>query len=348
MKNIKNIAISIFIITISGLLTTQGLAQTRENGPWWPSPHGPEDQAGASNWITAEKIIAALQIPKTGETFELGHPYEASMPAFGNRPYYLMTTPPPMPASGPGVRIAVSDYFTGFIGQMGTQFDGLAHQGLNLPMADGSLETVYYNGFTAPELFQENRGRGGVEALGVENMKPFITRGILIDIAGFKGVDSLQAGYEVTMDDVHGALERQGMSVETIERGDAVLFNYGWAVNWTNPSKYNDSYVGVGENEGSPGIFADVGHWLVSRQVSLVGADTCCIEVRPRPVSESDDNPGDDNLHLILMLGSGIALLENMDLRELAAAEAWEFLFLTLPERIVGASGSPARPIAIR
>lgn len=118
-----------------------------------------------------------------------------------------------------------------------------------------------------------------------------------------------------------------------------MLVSGGWRTG-TNPSRYNDSYIGVGENEGSPGLYADVARWLVSRQVSLVGADSCCIEVRPRP--------GDDNLHLILMLEGGIALLENMDLRELAASEAWEFLFLTLPERIKGATGSPARPIAVR
>jgi len=327
-------------VSVGMLMTHQaGLSQTRERGPWWPSPHGAEDQAGASNYVTAEKILAALQIPRSGETFELGHPYEASMPAFGDRPYYLNVTPPPAPDDGQG-RVALSEYFTGYIGQMGTQFDALAHQGQNVRMADGSYQTVFYNGFTAEDLFATNRGRGGVEALGVEHMKPFITRGVLIDIAGFKGMSSLPAAYEVTMADVRGALERQGMTVDTIEPGDAVLFNYGWAVNWTNPSKYNDSYVGVGENEGSPGIYADVARWLVSRKVSLVGADSCCVEVRPRPAS--------DNVHLILMLGEGIPLLENLDLRELAAARAYEFLFLTLPERIVGATGSPARPIAVR
>ena len=97
--------------------------------------------------------------------------------------------------------------------------------------------------------------------------------------------------------------------------------------------------MGTGENEGSPGIFAEVAEWLVSRKVALVGADSCCIEVRPRPSAE--------NVHLILLLTEGIPLLENLELRELAAADAYEFLFLTLPERIKGATGSPVRPIAI-
>ena len=64
-------------------------AQTREKGPWWPSPHGVNDQAGNSNYITAEKILKALRIPKTGQTYELGRIYEAEMPQYGYRPYFL-------------------------------------------------------------------------------------------------------------------------------------------------------------------------------------------------------------------------------------------------------------------
>ncbi len=112
------------------------------------------------------------------------------------------------------------------------------------------------------------------------------------------------------------------------------------SVNWDNPSKYNDNYIGVGENEGSPGIFAEVTRWLISKKISIVGADSCCVEVRPRP--------GPENVHRMLFLGEGIPMVENMELRELAADEAYEFLFLTLPERLKGATGSMVRPIAIR
>ena len=146
-------------------------------------------------------------------------------------------------------------------------FDALSHQGRTVEMADGSFESVFYNGFTEEELTGGNRGQGGVEALGVEHMKPFITRGILVDIAAYKGLDTLGPRYEVTMEDVRGALGRQGMSEDTIEQGDAVLFHYGWSVNWTNPSKYNDSRFGVGENEGSPGIGSEVARWLATRKV---------------------------------------------------------------------------------
>ena len=316
-----------------------GFGQTRDQGPWWPSPHGPADQAGASNYVTAEKILEALQIPRTGQTYELGHPYEASMPQYGNRPYYLSVVPTPAPTQA-GEGAAHRDYFTGFIGQMGTQFDALGHQGETVEMADGSLKSVFYNGFTAEEMTGANQGLGGLEALGVEHMKPFITRGVLIDIAGYKGMASLPAGYEVTMDDVRGALARQDMAEDSVGQGDAVLFNYGWAANWTNPSKYNDSYVGTGENEGSPGIYTEVTRWLIDRRVALVGADSCCVEVRPRPSTE--------NVHRMLFLAEGIPLLENMELREVAGDDIHEFLFLALTERIEGATGSPVRPIAVR
>jgi len=314
-------------------------AQTRDNGPWWPGPHGADDEAGASNYVTPPKILQALQIPTTGQTYELGQVYEQGMPLYGERPWYMQITPPPEPTSGEG-GIALSEYFTGYIGQFGTQFDGLGHQAGNVEMADGSFETVFYNGFTKDELLGGNRGRDGLEALGVETMKPFITRGILIDVAGYKNMQPLPAAYEVTMADVRGALERQGMSEDTIQQGDAVLFNYGWAVNWDNPSKYNDNYIGVGENEGSPGIFAEVTRWLISKKISIVGADSCCVEVRPRP--------GPENVHRMLFLGEGIPMVENMELRELAADEGYEFLFITLPERLKGATGSMVRPIAIR
>lgn len=324
---------------VLSFVATTGDAQTREQGPWWPSVHGASDQAGSSNYITAEKILAALAIPRTGQTYELGHLYERSEPQYGDRPYFLDVLTRAA-TQNPGDPIVHTEYFTGFIGQMGTQIDALSHQGRYVRMADGSVQGVFYNGFTEKELNGARHGRNGVDALGVEKMKPFITRGILIDIAGYKGVTTLPAAYEVSLADVRGALARQHMNEDMIEPGDAVLFNYGWSVNWTNPSKYNDSYIGTGENEGSPGIGIEVGHWLMDRKVGLAGADSCCVEVRGPVPKES--------VHHLLFLRDGIPLLENLELRELAADQGYVFLLLALPERIRGATGSPIRPIAVR
>ena len=338
LRIVRPIALASVVL---GMCAGTGLAQTREKGPWWPSPHGPKDQAGASNFITPQKVLKALQIPKTGQMYELGHIYEASMPQYGNRPYYLNTVPGAPARSLTEGGGGHSDYFNGYIGQMGTQFDALGHMSENVKMADGSFKAVFYNGFTEEELTGRNRGLGGLEALGVENVKPIVTRGILINVAGYKGVPTLDSRYEVSMADVRGALARQKMTEASIEQGDAVLFNYGWAVNWTNPAKYNDSRFGVGENRGSPGIGIEVAKWLTSKKVSMVGADSCCVQVSPAL------RPG-ESVHHELFFHEGIFLLENMDLLELARDQVYEFLYLNLTERIKGATGSPVRPVAIR
>ncbi len=316
------------------------LAQTRAQGPWWPSAHGPTDQAGNSNYITAEKILKSLRIPKTGQAYELGRLYEAEMPQYGYRPYFLTAIVAADPLTA-GAGVAQQDYFSGFIGQMGTQFDALGHQGKTVKMADGSLQNVYYNGFTQQDLTGKNRGVGGLENLGVEHTKPIITRGVLIDIAGYKGVPVLDSRYEVTLADVRGALARQGVREDSFEPGDAVLFNYGWAVYWNNPAKYNDARFFVGENQGSPGIGVEVARWAVDKKLSMVGADSCCVTIQP------PTRPEQGNVHHELLFG-GVFMLENMDLRELARDRVYEFLYLNLTERIRGATGSPVRPVAIR
>lgn len=322
--------------TLSGVAD----AQTREKGPWWPSPHGAKDQAGNSNYITAEKVLKSLRMAKTGQTYELGRIYEAEMPQYGYRPYFLTIIPPVMPLQE-GLGVAQADYFTGFIGQMGTQFDAFGHQGRVVRMADGTLKSVYYNGFTQEELTGRNRGVGGLEALGVEHVKPIVTRGILIDIAAFKGVSVLESRYEVTLADVRGALAKQGLREDSIEPGDAILFNYGWAVNWNNPAKYNDARFFVGQNQGSPGIGVEVAKWAVEKKASMVGADSCCVTIQP------PTRPELGNVHHELLFG-GVMMLENMELRELARDRVYEFLYVNLAERIKGATGSPVRPIAIR
>ncbi|MBI2186707.1 MAG: cyclase family protein [Acidobacteria bacterium] len=338
----SNIGRIVMFTVLAAMLAAGGglLAQTREKGPWWPSPHGPKDQVGNTNYITPEKIVKALRIPKTGRTYELGHIYEPDMPQYGNRPFYLITHMAPAPVKE-GAGFAQQEYFTGYIGQMGTQYDGFGHQGRVVRMADGTLRNVYYNGFTQEDLTGRNRGQGGLEALGVENVKPIITRGILIDIAAYKAIATLDSRYEVTMADVRGALAKQGIKEDSIEPGDAILFNYGWAVNWTNPQKYNDARFFVGENQGSPGIGVEVSRWAVAKKASMVGADSCCVTIQP-PV-----RPELGNVHHELLFG-GVGMLENMDLRELARDRVYEFLYVNLVERIKGATGSPVRPIAIR
>ena len=322
--------INFLIILIAIALPLSSVAQNRQQGPFWPNAEwGVDDQAGASNRITSEKIMSALQLAKDGNVYELGQVYEQGMPLYPGRTYSMI-----LPAKGaPGAdnRIVGNDEFLATqIGQVGTQFDGLGHIGQEVTMENGQVEYVFYNGFTAREMDSYS----GLKKLGIEHVKPIITRGLLIDIAGYKNVERLENSYEVTVEDVKGALEKQGISEGDILPGDALLFRYGWSSLWDKPDQYNHN---------PPGIGMAVAQWAAEKKVTMVGSDSWCTEVIPNPV------PGQAfPVHQELMMRNGIFNLENMQLDGLAEDQVSEFLFIVTTIRFKGATGSPARPIAIR
>ena len=71
-----------------GMLAQTQVAQAQATGDtpigpkWWPSRWGPQDEAGASNWITPAKVLEVAQLIKTGKIYEMGHLYQAEQPAF--------------------------------------------------------------------------------------------------------------------------------------------------------------------------------------------------------------------------------------------------------------------------
>jgi hypothetical protein len=81
------------LIVATWLFPFSAFAQTREKGPWWPHPiWGPKDEAGATNWITPEKILEATKLVRTGKVYELGHVYEASMPQLDQSQQFSITS----------------------------------------------------------------------------------------------------------------------------------------------------------------------------------------------------------------------------------------------------------------
>ncbi len=328
MKKIALFPICLFLWLQHGQL----LSQTREKGPWWPHPiWGADDQAGGSNWITSEKILESLKLVTTGKVYELGQVYERSMPLFGQRTYSLFI--PGSPTGGPiGENMGVhhDDLLIAEIGQVGTQFDGPGHVGKRIIMADGTEKDVFYNGYSLEEM----KDPYGLLKLGIENIKPIITRGILIDIAGLKQTDVLENSYEVTVEDVRGALKKQAIPESSIRPGDAIFFRYGWSKYWRDAEKYNNN---------PPGIDMAVAGWIIDKKPSMVGSDQYATEVAPNP---------DPNLsypvHQELLTKNGIWNLENMVYDELTKDGVYDFLFIFTPIRFKGATGSPGRPIAIK
>jgi hypothetical protein len=116
--------------------------------PWWPSEWGADDQRGAANRLTPAKVREATGLIRTGQVVHLGRPYEYGMPLPGKRHFSL--TIPGSPTGGPdGVNRVVhhDELFSGEIGQIGTQLDGLGHVGVRMGATTG-----FTTGSAAPSL----------------------------------------------------------------------------------------------------------------------------------------------------------------------------------------------------
>jgi kynurenine formamidase len=291
---------------------------------FWPSEFGADDQKGATNRITPEVVVSAARLIKTGKMYQLGRLYEHGMPIPGKRHFSL--TIPGIPTGGPAgsnQMVSNDELFSGEIGQVGTQFDGLGHVGMRM-----NGEDYFYNGNKLSEFGDPY----GLKKLGVENVGVFFTRGILLDVCALRGNDRLPAGYVITPDELESCLDKAKLKIRS---GDVVLIRTGHGKLWM---KDNDAY-----GEGEPGIGLAAAKFLTDRKVSMIGADTWAIEAVPH---ERDDLSFP--VHQWDLTKNGVYHMENIDLEELAADKAYEFCFVFSPLRLKGATGSPGNPIAIR
>jgi kynurenine formamidase len=305
------------------LLTGSAIAQT----PSWlppadsarcPSKWGAGDERGAANHMKPQTVLNAAKLIKTGEVIELSYPLNAQMPLAAGRVYDMQVK-----------RTAVSDLankrngneelIIAEMGQVGTQFDGFAHQTHN---------NVHYNCFKTEDIVTRN----GFTKLGIEKVGMLMTRGVLIDIAGFKGVPMLGDTYEITVEDLDGAIKKQNL---TFQPGDAIIIHTGWGKLWnTDPARYA---------KGNPGIGVKAAEFLLAKDPILLGADTAPVEVNPNP-----DKLISLPLHQMALVVSGVHLLENLKLDELAAKNVSEFAFVMQPLKLQGATGSTVAPAALR
>lgn len=302
---------------------------------WWPSQWGPDDQLGALNRLTPAKVLEAASLIRAGVVYDMTRVYEEDMPLFNLTPQsrkYTLTVPgsPSWGPMGDNRLVWNEDYICGHLTQDGTQFDALAHMATQLG-EPGDLRNIrYYNGFSHAEI---GTGRGFTK-LGVEQVTPIFTRGVLIDVAAYKG-RMYEGGQEVTLADIRGALKRQGMSEAEIHPGDALFYHTGWGSLWKVD---NDRF-----NSSSPGLTPAAGDWAVSKEVVLVGTDNWSVEAIPGP----DPSTFAPN-HQKFLVEQGIYILENLDFSRLIDAGVYEFAFVFGAVPFKGATGSPGRPFAIR
>jgi kynurenine formamidase len=311
MKALAAAALLLFLPSLS-------LAQSWKPVQNCPSKWGAADERGSANHMKPDSVLRATRLIRTGEVFELGHVLGPAMPFFGTRRFDVHTKRTfmnqPSNRRGSNEELVVSE-----IGQVGTQFDGFAHQ---------THEDSMYNCIKV----SETAGRAGFSRLGVEKVGMLMGRGVLIDVAALKGVEMLPDTYEITVADLEQALERQKL---TLQPGDAILIHTGWAKLW---GKDNARYV-----KSCPGVGVKAAEWLVQKDPMLVGADNWPVEVSPNPDSQLS-LPG----HQIFLVLNGVHLLENLNLAELAAKRVHEFAFVMQPLKMQGGTGSTVAPVAIR
>lgn len=252
---------------------------------------------------------------------DLGRPMFVGMPQSPNHPQYWHTLPR---RHGDMVRAdggsAANDLVvTGT--HVGTHIDALAHVS-----HDGKL-----NG--GADAVAASRGGRFLEH-GVHTIKPMVCRGVLLDIPGVLGVQACEPGYEITPEDLSAAEQRTGV---VAGEGDVVLVRSGWGQRFDEGA---EAYIG--RVTGVPGVSEAGARWLAERRVLAAGADTIAFE---RLV------PGEGHAllpaHRVLLVESGIYIIETLALEELAAVGASEFTFVLVPLNLVGATGSPVRPLAV-
>lgn len=276
---------------------------------------------GAIVRIGPEQVLRASQLVRQGRVFDLGSELSPRMPSGGPHyflPYALIQyrTPEDM-AREPGYQgySFSSDAVIGAI-HASSHIDGLAH-------IQQYLRT--YQGESATDL----RTDFGWKRFGAGMIPPIVGRGILLDVAGACGVPRLEDGYEITVSDVQHCLDREDVS---IQMGDIVLVRTG---KFQQYGVDNAAY-----QSGEPGLGVDAACWLYEQGMAALGADNPGVE--PLPFKDSSNT-----VHCAMIVERGVHLLENLNLEELAREQAYEFLFVALPLKIVGATGSWIRPAAI-
>ena len=203
---------------------------------------------------------------------------------------------------------------------VGTHIDALAHV---------SQDGLLHGGIDAAEA----QSGGKFLDLGVHTVEPWLCRGVLLDIPAALGGTVCADDHEVTPDELDAAVERQGVEPRP---GDVVLIRTGWGRRWDDPAAF------IGRDSGVPGVGEAGARWLADLQVRAAGAETIAFE-HIRAGAGHAVLPA----HRVLLVEHGIHIIETMVLEELAAAAVNEFLFVLAPLKLVGATGSPVRPLAV-
>jgi kynurenine formamidase len=313
-------------------LTSAAFAQSDCTKTVPPSPWGKDDQTGATNRVTPAVTKAAAAEIQTGAVTPMAYNLIDGVPLFGTRfTKTILTSFAVVPGAEFG-KNKLSYMEDTYLSQshVGTHIDGMGHIG---------IKDCYYNQTPMGKYVTQN----GLKKLGLENLKSFATRGVIIDLvkvyqdAGKLKSNAacktpcLDGGTVISQADIEAGLKLYNI---TLREADAVFLHTGWGDLFKQFPAQNAAY-----NGSEPGLGKAAAEWLASQKVIVVGADTWAVEVIP-----SEDKEEAFPVHAILLTNNGIHIIENVrtDLITAAAAASKRgtfFLSMTVP-KAAGTTGT--------
>lgn len=338
--------LGIAVASASPVAAQDGGMQKWTKGKGWGWVWGPQDEVGALNEMTDASRSAALKLATQGKAYDLGLPYDRhSFKWPGHSPGEIMSFRTPQ-----GIAVQRDLPFTtaekGNVGptrwhssalfindNVATQIDGLAH------ITYGE-DNHWYNGFKSDQW----TGDFGVLKADVMTIPPIVARGVMIDVAGLKGVDALPANYEVTVADLEGALRAQNVDVTP---GTVVLIRTGTARYW---GENGSDHAKLSQHD-SAGLGLKGAKWLIEEKGALaIGTDTSALECAPPRPEDAQAYGGSFNpVHVYLLVEQGVHIMELHNLERLAAHRVYEFAYAATTNALRGTvAGTALRPLALR
>ncbi len=284
------------------------------------------EELGAAGTLERSQILDALKLAKTGTVYDLDAGRWSGMAVHPVHPPFTITTyrtPRGMLVDN-GPRETDDSFVSELIVSSmhaGAHIDALCH-----------VTCGHDNHWRGGRTEAEDLGDVGAKTYDGAALPPFICRGVLVDIPPAVGLDYLEPGHGIGWSQVEAALDAQGTE---LRRGDAVFFRTGFMRWWLQGPEQSKSYSGAGIN-------LEVATILAEKGVVLAGSDTEGFEQLPAPQADQYLP-----VHVELLINHGIHIIELAYLDQLAADNVHEFLFLCLPLRIAGSTGSMVRPVAI-
>jgi kynurenine formamidase len=278
---------------------------------------GPEDERGAVNLISADRVLDACRRPSQGRVYQLGIELRRGAPVGGERSapmHFMVHDGGDFAALGRDDWGTADDYLTLYT-QGTTHIDGLAHM-----WSGGRL----YNGFS----YREVRSSGAAK-LGVEKLGGIVTTAHVLDFADRAG----DRDSDITVADIEEHFTRAGSRPSA---GDAVLFRTGWMDAALSARHDQQALAGRGFAVVAP----ETADWFADHDIAVVGADNIAVEATGRRGVLPP-------LHERLVCQWGVTLIEMLDLSGPGADGVTTGMLVIAPLRISRGVGSPVNPLLV-